>query len=492
MSDYTIRNRRLDDDEFLRIRREEVLPMWETGKQLEDLNECIEGARECSEGKNYADLILKAEAENRHLLQPQFGQATTEMMIEGMTYVEDNSPLQDFGLWNIFSDSYTRKCNFKMAQVGIDRSIAEGVTNLNGWPIVNYGVEEARRIKKTIRCPLTLNSTDEDGRLASETALAAGWNAANCRSLTECLSHCKNIPLDEEIRINQYESRLAAIYHEHGVHQSPHISSNLTGYDTCGFKVFIMVSQCLMGGEQGLKQIYLENGLNMNFVQDAAMVQTSKKLCYEYSRRFGYDMHFVAGAFPFLGAWPPREEEADAMIAWNTASAMLAGCTPMMLKCRDEAFATPTKEGMASSVRIASHIDRLCGWQRMPADSSEYLLECEMLEKEVRAMMEKMLEIGDGDIALGLCKGVDAGFISTMISPWRFNKGNVRLMRDANGAMRYLDCGDLPIPQEVKEYHKDKLAERSKKEGFPVDFGMVVSDLQFASRLPVEGPKAAE
>ena len=79
-----------------------------------------------------------------------------------------------------------------------------------------------------------------------------------------------------------------------------------------------------------------------------------------------------------------------------------------------------------------------------------------------------------------------------MISPWRFNKGNVRLMRDANGAMRYLDCGDLPIPQEVKEYHKDKLAERSKKEGFPVDFGMVVSDLQFASRLPVEGPKAAE
>ena len=52
MSDYTIRNKRLDDDEFLRIRREEVLPMWETGKQLEDLNECIEGARECSEGKN--------------------------------------------------------------------------------------------------------------------------------------------------------------------------------------------------------------------------------------------------------------------------------------------------------------------------------------------------------------------------------------------------------------------------------------------------------
>ena len=491
MAEYTIRNKRLDDDEFLRIRREEVLPMWETGKQLENLEECIEAARECCAGKNYADLILKAEAENRHLLQPQFGQATTDMMIEGMTYVEDNSPLQDFGLWNIFSDSYTRKCNFKMAQVGIDRSVQEGVTNLNGWAIVNYGVEEARRLKKAIRCPLTLNSTDEDGRLASETALAAGWNAANCRSITECMAHCKNISLDEEIRINQYESRLAAIYHEHGVHQSPHISSNLTGYDSCGFKVFIMVAQCLLGGEQGIKQVYLENGLNMNFVQDAAMVQTSKKLCYEYSRRFGYDMHFVAGSFPFLGAWPPRLEEANAMIAWNTASSMLAGCTPIILKCQDEAFATPTKEGMCASVRVASQIDRLCGWQRMP-DSEEYRLECQMLELEVRAMMEKMLELGDGDIALGLCKGVDAGFISTMISPWRYNKGNVRLMRDANGAMRYLDTGDMPLPQEVKEYHRMKLAEREKKEGRKADFSMVVSDLQFASRLPQEGPAQAE
>lgn len=488
MKDYAIRNKRLDDDVFLSIRKNEVLPMWETGKQIEDLDECIAAAGECSRNKNYADLILKAESENRHLLQPQFGQALTQFNIDGIQFVEDTSPLGDFGLWDIFSDSYTRKLNFKMAQEGIERSQKDGSTNLNGWPIVNYGVEEARRILNSVRCPITLNSADEDGRLASEIALAAGWNACNCRSLQEVLSHCKNIPLEEEIRINQYESRLAAIYHEHGVHQSPHIASNLTGYDTCGFKVFVMVAQCLLGGEQGIKQVYLENGLNMNFVQDAAMIHTSKKLCYEYSRKFGYDMHFVAGGFPFLGAWPPRLEEANAMIAWNTASAMLAGCTPIMLKCRDEAFATPTKEGMAASVRIASHIDRLCGWQRMPS-GPEYDLECEMLEKEVRAMMDKVLELGDGDVALGLCRGVEAGFISTMLSPWRYNKGNVRLMRDANCAMRYLDTGDLPLPQDVREYHKMKIAERSRKEGREADFAMLIGDLQFASRLPDEGPK---
>ena len=108
---------------------------------------------------------------------------------------------------------------------------------LNGWPIVNFGVEEARKIRRASQVPLTLNSTDEDGRLASEIALAAGWNGANTRSLQECIAHCKDIPLEEEIRINQYESRLAAIYTERGVPICTHNACNCTGYDSPGYRV---------------------------------------------------------------------------------------------------------------------------------------------------------------------------------------------------------------------------------------------------------------
>jgi methylaspartate mutase epsilon subunit len=72
-----------------------------------------------------------------------------------------------------------------------------------------------------------------------------------------------------------------------------------------------------------------------------------------------------------------------------------------------------------------------------------------------------------------------------MISPWKYNRGTVRLMRDAGNAMRYYDTGDMPLPKEVKEYHLEKLQSRAKKEGRPLSFDMVVSDLQYASRLPV-------
>jgi methylaspartate mutase epsilon subunit len=487
MAKYEVRNRRLSDEEFFRIRKEEVLPQWETGRELENLDECIAAAYELSvgAGKNYALTLRDAYERGIHLLQPQFGRALTEYMIDGMCYVEAESPLVPTGLWNVFSDSYTRKNNYKMAAVGIERSIQEGATMLNGWPIVNFGVEEARRIKRAVRSPMTLNSTDEDGRLASETALAAGWNACNCRSVTEVMAHCKNIRLDEEIRINQYETRLAAIYHERGVPQSPHISCNLTGYDSCGFKSFIMVAQSLLGAEQGLKQVYLEFGINMNLIQDTAMMHVTKRLCEEYCARFGYhDISFIQNNNMFQGAFPARLEESSAMMNLAVTIGILGGSTALVLKCQDEAFATPTREGMAASVRMARQIETLLSGLRLPY-SDEVKEEERILELEVRAMMEKCLEAGDGDIALGLCLGVDAGWVSTMISPWKYNRGNVLLMRDAENAMRYFDCGDMPLPQEVREYHMEKLRRRAEREGRPLDFDMVVEDLQYASRLPV-------
>lgn len=487
MAEYTIRNKRLTDEEFHRIRKEEVLPQWETSHAIENLDENIAAAYELSvgAGRNYAMKQREYHEKGKHLFHPQFGQALTEFMLNGMGFVEDEYPLIPDGMWNVFSDSYTRKNNYKRAAEGIERSKKEGSTMLNGWPIVNHGVEAARKIKKAIKSPMSLNSTDEDGRLASEMALAAGWNACNCRSLQEVLAHCKHITLDEEIRINQYESRLAAIYHERGVPQSPHISCNLTGYDSCGFKSFVMVAQSLLGAEQGIKQFFLEFGINMNLIQDIAMMRVTNRLCEEYCKRFGYsDILFIRNNHMFQGAFPPRLEECTAMMSYALTIGCLGGSTSMLLKCQDEAFATPSKEGMGASVRIAREIETLVGTQRLPI-SREVEEEERILEIEVRAMMEKCLDAGDGDIALGLCLGVDAGWVQTMISPWKYNRGNVLLMRDAGQAMRYYKTGDMPIPKEVKEYHLEKLKGRAEKEGRPLDFDMVVADLQYASRLPI-------
>ena len=60
-----VRNKRLSDDQFFKIRKEEVLTQWETGKGVENLNECIAEAKELSQGKSFA-LKLKEAKEKGH------------------------------------------------------------------------------------------------------------------------------------------------------------------------------------------------------------------------------------------------------------------------------------------------------------------------------------------------------------------------------------------------------------------------------------------
>ncbi len=210
---------------------------------------------------------------------------------------------------------------------------------------------QPRKIIQVTSLPIDFNSTDEDSRLATEIVYAAGWTAASAESLQELIAHSKDMPLAEEIRLSQYEARLAGYYTERGVPIYPWQAANLTGYDIAGCRCFIIVSQAILAAEQCFKYQFIEHGLMMHMVQDIAMIRASERLCYEYAKRFGYeDVEFYTGAYSFLGAWPPREEEADAMIAWNAAISILGGFPGLVLKCRDEAFATPTKEGMAGSV----------------------------------------------------------------------------------------------------------------------------------------------
>jgi methylaspartate mutase epsilon subunit len=476
-------NRKLADEEFFRIRNEEVLPQWETGEAIRDLEECIAAARELSEGKNHALKFLEAKRNGTFVLVPQFGRALTEYMIEGIGCVESETGLAPAGAWNLYSDSYTRKNEYRKAAAGIERSRREGMSMLNGWPIVNFGVEEARRITRASRLPLHFVTCDEDARLASELALAAGWTANSILSLQECISHSKTMPLENQIRLMQYNARLAAIYEEAGVPQCPWNSSHLTGYDSAGYHSFAHVASAVLAAEQGVKCQFLSHGLNMNLVQDIAMIRVSERLCYEYCARLGYQgVEFVAGVFPFLGAWPPRDDEANAMIAWNATISVLGGFPGVVLKCQDEAFATPTKEGMAKSVRLARHMLTIMGTQRMP-ESEALHLEEEMIELEVRTLLEKCLEIGEGDMALGMCKGVAAGWIDTMVTPWKYNAGKVLLVRDAENAVRYLETGDVPLPAQVKEYHRAKVAERETKSGRKADLDMVIGDIQSFSTL---------
>jgi methylaspartate mutase epsilon subunit len=105
-----------------------------------------------------------------------------------------------------------------------------------------------------------------------------------------------------------------------------------------------------------------------------------------------------------------------------------------------------------------------------------------MIEKEARATVDKTIEMGDGDLLVGIVKAIGAGVLDTIYSPYHLVKKDVLLVRDNHGAIRYLKHGNLPLPKEVIEYNQERIAEREKVEGTKADIDMVINDTIFPSR----------
>ena len=131
---------------------------------------------------------------------------------------------------------------------------------------------------------------------------------------------------------------------------------------------------------------------------------------------------------------------------------------------------------------MARHLITLMGTQKI-AESEKLRLEEAMIEAEVRAVMEKCLEAGDGDMAVGLCKGVEAGWVDTMLTPWKYNKGNVVVMRATRKTRCDISIREISLFRTRSRNTIGQNWRREKKEGRKLTFETVVKDLQFASIL---------
>jgi methylaspartate mutase epsilon subunit len=110
-------------------------------------------------------------------------------------------------------------------------------------------------------------------------------------------------------------------------------------------------------------------------------------------------------------------------------------------------------------------------------DMPEFKREKDLIEREVRAVIDKVLEMGDGDVAAGSVRAFEAGIMDIPWSPNRQVKSRVLPARDVDGCLRILDAGDMPIPAEVLEFHESRLRARAEKERRPFDHDLAVTSV---------------
>jgi methylaspartate mutase epsilon subunit len=475
-----IKNKRLDDEQFERERKA-VLSTWPTGKDV-DIDEAVEFHKKLIPDRNYALKVADAKKNHKHLIRIDSGVATLEGEIELFKCLQDQGGADLLGS---IVDSFTRVNDYAQAEKGLNESIKLGRTTLNGFPMVTYGVAAGRKVLEAVKLPVQLRSPAVDTRLVMEMAMATGHTSvAGGAGVGAFLSFSRDAIPEVDMHNGQYAFRLMAAYQEKGI---PIVAECGFGFAhtipySLGFTQGII--NAIAAAEQGVKQfIFGIYGQTGNLAQDIAGLRVMPKITEQYLNKLGYKPESISTmSSAWGGAFPDDYAEAFAVVAFSAVTAMLARVQIVHVKTIFESKTIPTKEASAASLRAGKKIINMMKDQKIQLDNKAVEVEAKELELEIRAIMDKLLEVGDGDILVGMRKGLDLGIIDPPFATSIYAKGKVLAARDNEGAMRYLDFGNLPFSKEIIEFHKQKLAEREKAQGRKIDYKNVVDDLMSISR----------
>lgn len=460
-------------DEFARMRREN-LARWPTGRDALDLEPAVAFHKSQPRHRNLAWAMRKAAADGRCLTQPRGGFGTFELQLELMKCLAEE------GFADIVpttTDSYTRNERFAQAGQGSEESQKAGRSLLNGFPIVNHGVATCRRLVESVDRPTIVLSGTAMPRLTSEIALAAGYSGYLGSGIAYTTSYTKDVTIEEGIRNYQYLDRLAALYQEHGVELHRRQPGFLTGTNIPpSIAIITGILDALLAAAQGVRNYGIELAQTLHLVQDAAAIQVCGELAQEYLRRFGYDVFTPVTSLHWMGAWPHDEAQSAALVSYGGTLAAIGGAVSVTTKSTHEAIGIPTPQANADGLRMTRMAIYMARHIRLDG-LAEFEREKDLIRREVRAVVDKVLEMGDGDVAIGTLRGFESGVLDIPWSPNRYVKSRVMPARDVDGALRILDAAAMPFPADVLEVHEERLRRRAEREGVPYGPDLAVSSV---------------
>jgi methylaspartate mutase epsilon subunit len=472
-NESSISEKRIDESEFLEMRKANLL-RWPTGADV-DFKRALERQKSLPDHKRLDLVMRKAAAQGRCLVQPRGGFGTFKDQKELMQII-DKEGLAD--IVPTTTDSYTRNEQFSLAQKGIDESEKLGRSLLNGYPIVNYGVAKASELIDAIDKPAIMLTGTTMPKLTGEIGFAAGYTGYLGSGIAYTTSYIKELSIEDGIKNYQYLDRLSAMYLDHGVELHRRQPGFLTGTNIPpSIAIIIAILDLLLAAAQGVKNYGLEMGETLHLIQDAAAVKACKELCQEYLSIKGYhDVFTPITLLHWMGAWPQDEAQAASLVSYGGTLAAISGASSVTTKTLHEAFGIPTPKINADGLRMtrmAIYLARNIKLDSMP----EFQNEVNLIKSEVRPIVNKVLEMGDGDVALGSVRAFEAGILDIPWSPNKWVKSKVMPARDVDGCLRILDPGNMPFPKEVLEFHEEKLRLRAEKEKQPYDLNLAVSSV---------------
>lgn len=387
-------------------------------------------------------------------------------------------------------DSLTRNNNYTGVEEALRESKASGVSVLNGFPVVNHGVDGLRRVKAEVSTPLQTRHSTRDPRLLAEISYAGGTTAYEGGAICYNIPYYKDYPLPEAIRNWQYVDRLTGCYYEkYGIVIDREFFGVLTAtLITPSLAISTGILESLLACQQGVKCVSIGYAEQGNRSQDIAAIRSITRLGRKYLDNAGFkDVQVNAIFHQYMAAFPGVLGQAEELIRNSATSAGLSGATRMLIKTPVEAIKIPT---IADNLQAIALVYRgLVQAQTTQADEAAIQAEEVMIDHEVEQIIDAVIFAGGGRVAKGIVEGFRRGLIDVPFSPSIYNQGRVMTARDATYAVRYLNTGNLPLDRHVKQFHHDRLQDRRTRDhmqGEREDYLLIEHDVMQVARSQYE------
>jgi methylaspartate mutase epsilon subunit len=177
-----------------------------------------------------------------------------------------------------------------------------------------------------------------------------------------------------------------------------------------------------------------------------------------------------------MGPFPRTESCAFALIAFGALTAALARATKVITKTTHEAFGVPTQEANANGL-LCSRLMVETASSQYPLDQQAVEAEAFWISRETTAIIDRALELGEGDVEQSVIRAFEAGVIDVPFCPSVYAKNSVIPIRDAGGAVRYLECGSLPLDADSLKRNRMLVRRRAEKGEDPLT--LVEEDINY-------------
>ncbi|MGO4758998.1 methylaspartate mutase, partial [Streptomyces sp. 2MCAF27] len=189
--------------------------------------------------------------------------------------------------------------------------------------------------------------------------------------------------------------------------------------------------------------------------QDAAALRSIRVLARRY---LPPSVEVYPVLHQFMGVFPQEPHVADALIRYGGLVAGLGGATKVVTKTNQEAHGIPDATANIRGMRTAA-----CGIADaaadLPLDEARVREEMYWIQREVTELVEPVLR---GNTLLDdISAAFRTGALDIPFSASRHARSKVLPRRDADGAIRYLDPGALPLSAQVRRFHARRLGGRA-------------------------------